>query len=568
MTQHWDIETDLAIVGAGGCGLMAAFAAARTGIEVMLLEKNSRLQCNTELASGSIPAAQTRYQRALGIEGTAEQMAQDVMRKNGGNADFEIVLALCRRSRDVIDLIVDEVGLPLALNTDAGRVGHSFLRLHNPPGRSGAPLVRALHDALARLPNFTFADHTPGTGLVADPDGAVLGVAAGEGDPVRIGARKVLLASDGFGANKAMLRDYIPEMADAEYIGAQGNTGDGIRWALGIGAATAHMSGYQGHGYVCAKYGTRLSPEIPLLGGIVVDLQGRRFVREDQGYSEFARVVLSQPQGVAWEIFDQRIYDTLAPTVHFQETVESGALRKGASIEELAQAVRLDPGVLRATLDAYNAAAERGTDPLGRELFGAPLRPPFYAATITGALAHTQGGLRVDVHARVLRERRQRDPEPVRGRWQRRRDFRQRPRRLPVGERSSVRARTRPHRGRACRGGDPARFRRLSARACEPDRSGTAARGLVQHAPRSPFSQPPGVMPPTRSTRIHLSTSPCTNALNSALVPPAGVAPIVVTRRSFRSGNARALLAASRRRLTASGGVPTGTINPSQPLAS
>jgi fumarate reductase flavoprotein subunit len=29
--------------------------------------------------------------------------------------------------------------------------------------------------------------------------------------------------------------------------------------------------------------------------------------------------------------------------------------------------------------------------------------PPFYGARITGALAHTQGGLVVDVHGRVLR---------------------------------------------------------------------------------------------------------------------------------------------------------------------
>src|SRR5262245_43682687 len=115
---------------------MAAFVAARRGVEVLLLEKNSRIGCNTELASGSIPAAGTRYQRAAGISGTAEDMAEDILRKNKGQADREIVLALCRRSCDVIDLIADEVGLALTLNTDAGRAGFSFLRLHNPPGRT------------------------------------------------------------------------------------------------------------------------------------------------------------------------------------------------------------------------------------------------------------------------------------------------------------------------------------------------------------------------------------------------------------------------------------------------
>ena len=403
MTQRWDMETELVVVGAGACGLMAAFAAARRGVEALLLEKNRRLGCNTELASGSIAAAGTRFQRAAGIEGTPEQMAEDILRKNHGQADPEIVLALCRRSGEVIDLLADEVGLPLALNTDAGRAGFSFLRLHNPPGRTGGPLIRALHDALGRFSNATFADETPGAGLVTDGRGAVIGVLAGPSGAERIGAKKVILACDGFGADKAMLRRYIPEMADVEYIGTQNNTGEGIRWGIELGAATAHMTGYQGHGYVCAGYGTRLSPEIPQLGGIFVNVNGERFARDDQGYSEFARVVLGQPGGVAVGIFDQRIYDVVAPTDHFKDTVASGALRSAGTLEELAAAFRLDPARLRATLEDYNAGALRGEDRFGRQTFGAPLQAPYYGAKVTGALAHTQGGLKVDIHARVLR---------------------------------------------------------------------------------------------------------------------------------------------------------------------
>jgi fumarate reductase flavoprotein subunit len=403
MTERWEMETGLVVVGAGACGLMAAFAAARRGVEVLLLEKNTRLGCNAELASGSIPAAGTRYQKAAGIEGTPEQMAEDILRKNRGQADPQIVRALCRKSVEVIDLLADEVGLALALNTDAGRSGFSFLRLHNPPGRTGGPLIRALHDALGRFPNATFADETPGAGLVADAGGAVTGVLAGPSGAERIGARKVILACDGFGANQEMLRRFIPEMAGVEYIGTQNNTGEGIRWGVELGAATAHMSGYQGHGYVCAGYGTRLAPEIPQLGGIFVNTNGERFARDDQGYSEFARVVLGQPGGVAIGLFDRRIYDVVAHTDHFKDTVASGALRSAGTLEELAAAFRLDPARLRAAVEDYNAGALRGEDRFGRKTFGKPLEAPYYGAKVTGALAHTQGGLRVDVHARVLR---------------------------------------------------------------------------------------------------------------------------------------------------------------------
>lgn len=382
--ETFDLETDLAVVGAGACGLMAAFSAARRGVDVLLLEKDTRFGCNAELASGSIPAAGTRFQKAAGIEGTADEMAEDILRKNRGQADREIVLALCRRSRELIDLIVDEIGLPLTLNTDAGRAGFSFLRLHNPPGRTGGPLIRALHAALGRFPNATFADRTPGAGLLSSEGGGVTGVMAGEAGDQRIGARKVVLACDGFGASREMLERFIPEMAGVEYIGAQGNTGDGIRWGMALGAATAHMSGYQGHGLVCKGYGTRLSPEIPQLGAIVVNADGERFADEKQGYSEFARVVLAQARGVAVAIFDQRIYDVVAHTDHFRDTIAAGALRRAQSVEELAQAFKLPPAAL------------------GKSLDSADLQPPFHGALITGALAHTQGGLKVDVHARVL----------------------------------------------------------------------------------------------------------------------------------------------------------------------
>jgi fumarate reductase flavoprotein subunit len=402
--MDWDLQTDFLVIGGGGCGLMAAFVAARAGIEVVLIEKSRAGGCNTEIASGSIPAAGTRFQHAAGIVGTPEQMAMDILRKNGGRADEKMVRELCRRSSQIIDILVDQVGLPMFLNTDAGRAGFSFLRLHNPPGRTGGPLIQALYDAFTRLPNATFADETPGRGLMTDGSGAVVGAVAGPQGDLRIGARKVLLACDGFGAHREMVGRYLPEAAGMEYIGTSNNTGDGLRWAVDLGAATRHMTSYQGHGYVCAGYGTRLSPEIPQLGGFFVNLQAERFTRDDMGYSEFAREVAAQPEGVAFGIFDQGIYEVVEHTNHFKDTIASGALRQGRTIEALALELRLDPARLGKTLMEYNQAVRSGQDPFGRTVLPRLLEGPFFGARVVGALAHTQGGLRVDLHARVLRE--------------------------------------------------------------------------------------------------------------------------------------------------------------------
>lgn len=400
----WDLETELLVIGGGGCGLMAAYVAASRGIDVVLIEKSRAGGCNTEIASGSIPAAGTRFQKAAGIDGTPEQMAADILRKNGGQADAALVHELCRRSADIIDILVDQVGLPIFLNTDAGRAGFSFLRLHNPPGRTGGPLIQALYEAFSRQPTATYADDTPGAGLLTDPEGAVIGAKAGREGELRIGARKVLLACDGFGANRAMLGQHVPEAAAMEYIGTSNNTGDGIRWAVELGAATRHMSSYQGHGYVCAGYGTRLSPEIPQLGGIFVNAEARRFSRDDMGYSEFAREVLAQPGGFAYGVFDQRIHDVVSHTSHFKDTIASGALRRADSVEALALELRLDPGQFARTVAEYNDAVRTGLDPFGRKALVKPLEAPFYGAKVVGALAHTQGGLRIDLQGRVLRE--------------------------------------------------------------------------------------------------------------------------------------------------------------------
>lgn len=399
-TEGFDYEAAIVVVGGGACGLMAAYQAGRRGLDVVLLEKDSRLGCNAEIASGSIPAAPTAHQRRAGVADSAEQMMGDILRKSGNQADPDIVRALCERSPELIRIFEDELGVAMELNTDAGRYGFSALRLHNGPGRTGAPLIQALRSALAGMGNVTCADRTPGAGLITDGSGAVMGVRAGMRGEQRLGAQRVILACDGFGSNAEMIARYIPEMRGVQSIGVQGNTGDAIRWGMELGAAVAHMSGYQGHGLVCAGYGTRLVPEIPQLGAIIVNRQGERFAREDQGYSEFARAVLAQDGQTAVAIFDQRMVDVVARLDHWKDAVASGAVKSAQSLQELAAAFKLPPAALERSF-----AQCRGDlpDPFGRARLPAPAEAPFRGAVITGAMVHTQGGLVVDVHARVLR---------------------------------------------------------------------------------------------------------------------------------------------------------------------
>ena len=403
--MNWDYEVDVAVVGGGACGLMTALRAAHSpSLRVAVFEKGSRLMSNAQISSGTLAAAGTRFQEAAGIVDGPERHAEDVIRKNHGRCDRDVVLALCRAAPRYVEYLADELGHPVELAPDMSRVGHSVPRLHSDTGRTGgATLVKTLKRGLAAAPNITFVDNTPGTGLIGDGD-AVLGFRVLEnGEPRAVCARATVLACDGFGVNRELVARFCPDIAGATYIGVEGSTGDAILWGMELGAATDHMGAYLGHGYVIAGYGTRLNPAIPLEGGIVLNHEGRRFVREDQGYSEFARWVLGQPERRALEIWDERIMGRVANSEMMRDSAAARAYHRFESWEELASACRLPLGVLHDTVQKYHQAIRRGADEFGRSRFGQPLAPPLYAAWITGGLATTQGGLRVDPCGRVQR---------------------------------------------------------------------------------------------------------------------------------------------------------------------
>lgn len=397
-------QFDLIVVGAGAAGTMAALVAARRGASVLLLEKSVLLGTNAQLSGGFLQAAGTRFQRAAGVQDSPELMMADIMAKNGGRADTAVVAEICRRSADYVHFIADHVGLDLHLNTTIKWYGHSAFRMHAGPAEKGSELVAALRRAVSADSRIDFVDEARVTGLIAE-DGRVTGVTAGIGDGAaeQVRAPAVVLACSGFGNNRQMLAQHCPDALTATYIGSETSTGEGIGWGAGLGADTAFMSAWQGHAHVNPKYGTHLSGGLPYLGSIMVNVNGERFAREDTGYSELTPVILGQPGGVAVEIFDQRIVDALWTNGVFREAYDAGAVHRFDDLDALAAAYSLPAETLRRTVETYNDGT-RGTvaDPFGREPSGAPLQAPWYGSLITGGIAHTQGGLRIDPSARVL----------------------------------------------------------------------------------------------------------------------------------------------------------------------
>ena len=406
------VETDIAIVGAGGCGLTAALIAAEQGKRVLLLERNANVGGSTAMSAGILVAAGSRLQQANGKTGTPEELAADIFQLNGRQSDAQITMALCFASGPLIDWLVDQ-GVPLEHMLNYQYPGMSRSWIVSPPQRDGSVMTDVLLSAVRKQPAIDLQLRTRVTGLTSST-GTVNGLAATthDGQSRTVRAQSVILAAAGFGANPAMVSRYIPEFAGAPYYGAPYATGDAIRWGQSLGAVVDHMGAYQSHSSIAYPDMMLVTTYLINHGAIQVNQHGRRFGDETDSYAGHALAVQAQPDRVVVELFDQRILEeALANYPRFTECQEAGIVRRSETLAELAQQFGLDDDNLAGTVAGYNAAVLAGEDDFGRTRFGGPLSSPFYGISVTSALVQTLGGLRVDARARVIGQ----DETPIAG---------------------------------------------------------------------------------------------------------------------------------------------------------
>ncbi|MEQ9329774.1 FAD-dependent oxidoreductase [Thalassobaculum sp.] len=401
----FDVSVPLVIVGAGACGLTAALAAHEQGAGVLVLERDSVPRGSTAMSSGMIPAAGTRFQAEHGVEDSPELLARDIMAKNHDAADQAVVAAVTAASGATVEWLADRWRVPLSLVTGFLYPGHSVMRMHAPPSRTGAELIGALSRAVEEA-GVDMVTEARVTDLFAGPDGRIEGLAYGrpDGTVERVGCDRLVLACNGYGGNPEMVRRFIPEMAGARYHGHAGNVGDAVTWGEALGAQLADMGAYQGHGSLAEPHAILITWALMMEGGIQVNAEGRRFSNEHLGYSEQAAAVIAQPGAVAWNVYDARLHALGRDFDDYREAEAAGAVRSGATVAELAAATGLPAEALAASLEQAARGVAGETDPFGRDFTGKPgLQAPYYAVKVTGALFHTQGGLAVDPDGRVLR---------------------------------------------------------------------------------------------------------------------------------------------------------------------
>jgi fumarate reductase flavoprotein subunit len=403
---EWNAGVPLLIIGAGAAGLCAALAAKEAGVDAVVVERDAVPSGSTALSAGLIPAAGTRFQCAKGVVDNPDRLAADIQRKAHDDAPASLVETVARGSAPLIEWLTERHALPFELIENFNYPGHSALRMHGLPSRTGRELIDRLRNA-TELSEIVLLTGCIAETLFAEQDGRVCGleIVRSGGKRERIRCDAVILACNGYGGNPELVRHFIPEMANALYFGHPGNRGDAVLWGERLGAELACLGAYQGHGSVATPHNILITWAVIMEGGFQINAAGRRFCDETCGYSEQAAEVLRQPGRIVWDIFDARIAGVARQFEDFQSAERAGAMLVAGSVDELAAKMRVPAGTFAEEWRNVEILRRSGAvDRYGRRFSAKQeLSPPFFAVKVTGALFHTQGGLVIDTTGRVKR---------------------------------------------------------------------------------------------------------------------------------------------------------------------
>lgn len=457
MAEKQMAETaDVIVVGGGIAGLAAAASAAQSGARVILLERAPRDDRggNTRWTEAFM-RMKNEYEVADDFEShfmehAGHYLDPSLIQETAGEFDERsaIVKTLGMTDPDVIATFAANAGPTLQWLKTFG-VKFDFLPSYlittcTPrlaPIGGGLALVEALGDFVEEH-GVDVRYQTSARELICNEAGAVVGVktVTGSNQISALRAPSVILACGGFEGNQEMLVHYLGPQARYLRPVARGgyyNKGEGIRMALGIGAApSGDYSRF--HAEPLDPRSGEAEPIVLIFNyGVLVNANGERFVDEapatvDATYEAITREIHNQPQSIAYAVFDARIDDV----PNWRRAVRSDVPPISApTLEALAEKVSVDPHQLQQTIAAYNEACPAvgsttgptttmfkplEVDGLGtaRELrppksnwARAIDQPPFMAFPLICGNCFTFGGLKVDPSARVLNT----DGQPIPG---------------------------------------------------------------------------------------------------------------------------------------------------------
>ena len=454
-SHAFDQAYDVVVIGYGFAGAAAAIAASDSGAKVVLLEKMPDPGGISICAGGGVRIAKSHadafaYLKATNADATPDDVLDVFAREMTTLKQHLAELATVNRAELVT--IDREGNYPFP-----GYKTFQFIEVDRIPDfdaareypharavRKGANLFKVLQDnVVGRQIDVRLA--TAAARLLTNDAREVAGVLAeGPGGRTKIKARRgVILACGGFEADQAMQKQYWQLNCVVPAV-SRGNTGDGIRMAVDVGADLWHMWHFHGsfgfrHPDPAYPVGMRMrrlpqwtpggEPPNARMSWILLDKTGRRFMHECPPYVQdtghrpldvFDPVTQSFPYVPAYALIDEdgrKMYplaEMISNDRHAKyyswsddnlQELASGLLQKAESVDELAIKMKVDKSILQATLARWNAQCARGRDDDHGRLAAtmAPIKcAPFYFGEVWPIVSNTQGGPVHDTRQRVL----------------------------------------------------------------------------------------------------------------------------------------------------------------------
>jgi fumarate reductase flavoprotein subunit len=423
------LTSDLVIIGAGGSGLSAAAAAARRGVNVMLIDKRRTAGGTMNMLAGLV-AADSPTQKRAGLNVTADDLFLKHMQYSHWTLDPRIVRVWLNHTGETIRWL-EEKGIEFQMfsmfSDEPPTSWHWGLRV-------GADIVNVLLQECRNL-GVQFFFETDAKQILMDKSGKAVGVSAQMGDKaVEFRAKAVMIATGGYGGNREMMRKYCPDYNNPLPVAGieLSHTGDGIRMAFEAGADNEGLGNLLMCG-PCFVGGFGAFHLVIEPTTVWVNKKGKRFIEEGLGCSPFEapNAMLRQPEQVCYSIFDEGIkqqvtkYGYIRPDAYtvspvdkiesaLKENIKKGTLATSSSVAGLAEWIGAEPAVLKSTIKQYNQFCDIGYDSefaKNTEYLKALRNPPFYAAKCYPWHLGSVGGLKVNERMEVLNK----DQQTIKG---------------------------------------------------------------------------------------------------------------------------------------------------------
>ena len=341
-------------------------------------------------------------------------------------ADPELVKVLTYNAYDGLEWLQD---LGMEFYDEIGQgAGSLWQRTHTSKMAMGTGMISTYGTQLEAMSDLiTLYNEATATDLVLE-DGKVVGVVATDnhnGTSFTISATDgVVISTGGFAANGTMVQANndtgkwpdLSEVATTNRFSC--SQGDGITMASAAGCSLTDMDQIQllYLGNVQNGQLTKYPPRD--VNGtdqiIFINKNGERFVQEDGRRDVICLGVLDQPDKMFYmlESGDGTGYvDITSPDWRsadgftFDYLADNGYIVWDDTLEGLAGKLDMDAATLQATVDAYNAAVDSGSDEFGRTLFSCKLENgPWVATPRQACVHHTMGGLTIDTSGHVMAE--------------------------------------------------------------------------------------------------------------------------------------------------------------------